>query len=182
MSGYQDLVVYQLATTIYDLTTVFCQHYIDKKSRTYDQMIQAGRSGKQNIVEASLEKSLKSNIKLNGVARGSFGELLEDFKDYLRQRNLKLWTKEDHRVTYIRSVREFPNKTYLTNRSNLTNSPYSNYHNNSEDFANLMIVLLHKENYLVDQLIKALERKFISEGGYTENLFKKRLINRSKLD
>jgi len=173
--GYQNLVVFQLATTIYDLTSIFCDRYVDKKSRTHDQMVQAARSGKQNIAEGSLEKSLKSYIKLIGVSRGSFGELLEDYKDYLRQNNLNLWLKEDPRVSYIRSTRETPN---LPNWANLANSPYGKYLNNPEDFANLMVVLLYKENYLLDQLNRSLEDKFVREGGYTENLFKRRLEQR----
>src|SRR3989338_6564491 len=94
-SGYKSLIVYWLATDIYDLTVIFCNRYIDKKSRTTDQMIQAARSGKQNIVEGSLEPSVESNIKLTGVARASYGELLEDYKDYLRQSSLPLWAKDD---------------------------------------------------------------------------------------
>ena len=173
--GYENLLVYQLAITIFDLTVIFCNRHIDKRSRTHDQMVQAGRSGKQNIAEGSLEKSLKSYIKLIGVSRGSFGELLEDYKDYLRQNNLPLWPKEDSRVSYIRSIRENSN---LPNWANSPNSPYVKYIDKPEDFANLLVVLLHKENYLLDQLNRSLEDKFINEGGYTENLFKKRLNQR----
>ena len=115
MGGYQSLVVFQLATTIYDLTVVFCDKYVDKRSRTHDQMVQAARSGKQNIAEGSLEKSLKSNIKLVGVSRGSFGELQEDFRDYLRQHGMKVWDKDDPRVIHIRSIREIPNSTNVSN-------------------------------------------------------------------
>lgn len=173
--GYQNLLVYQLAITIFDLTVIFCNRYVDKKSRTHDQMVQAGRSGKQNIAEGSLEKSLKSYIKLIGVSRGSFGELLEDFKDYLRQNNFILWPKYDPKVNHIRSIRETSD---LPNWANSPNSPYVKYLNKSEDFANLLVVLLYKENYLLDQLNRSLEEKFIKEGGYTENLFKKRLEQR----
>lgn len=108
------------------------------------------------------------NIKLTGVARASFGELLEDFKDYLRNNNLQLWEKNDKRVLEIRA-----NRSNKTNWTYLTNSP--------ESFCNLAITLLHRENYLLDQMIRSLEAKFISEGGYSENLFKKRLEQR-KLD
>ncbi|MEK9200769.1 MAG: four helix bundle suffix domain-containing protein [Patescibacteria group bacterium] len=173
--GYENLIVFRLATTIYDLTVIFCDRYIDKRSRTHDQMVQAARSGKQNIAEGSLEKSLKSQIKLTGVSRGSFGELLEDFKDYLRQHGLKLWEKEDQRVRELRSIREGPN---WTNSANWANSPYGKYLEEAQGFANLMVVLLYKENYLLDQLTRSLENKFINEGGYTENLFKKRLEKR----
>lgn len=120
--GYPNLIVYQQAVIIYDLNIQFCKKYLDafKDKRTIKQMIQAARSGKQNIVEASLEKSLKMNIKLNGVARGSFGELLEDYKDFLRVRNLAVWDKSDSRLAPIRRMR-ISNKTNL---SNLTNSTH----------------------------------------------------------
>ena len=87
--GYESLIVYWLAIDISDLTAIFCKRFIDKKSRTFDQMIQASRSGKQNIVEGSLENSVESNLKLTGVARASYGELLEDYRDFLRQKGLK---------------------------------------------------------------------------------------------
>lgn len=168
--GYQNLIVYQLAVPIFDLTMIFCKQYIDYKSRTKDQMEQAARSGKQNIVEGSLEKSLKMNIKLTGVARASFGELLEDYKDFLRTKNLELWDKNDPRVLKIRALRG-PNLTNMSNLSNWTNLP--------EQFANLLITLISLENYLLDQMLRSLEQKFITEGGYSENLFKKRLESRS---
>ena len=109
------------------------------------------------------------------MARGSFGELLEDYKDYLRIHNLNLWDKNDLRVLAIRALRETPGNT---NKTNLTN--WSNWTNDPESFANLMITLISKETYLLDQMLKVLEQKFISEGGYTENLFKKRLGFRSR--
>lgn len=171
--GYQSLIVYQQAVIIYDLTLLFCQKYLKDNPhnlptrRTQDQMVQAARSGKQNIVEGSLEKSLKMNIKLTGVARASFGELLEDYHDFLRTRKLNLWGKNDSRVLKIRALRELPNKSNKTNLSNWTNNP--------ESFANLMVTLISKENYLLDQMLRSLEQKFITVGGYTENLFRKRL-------
>lgn len=167
--GYRSLLVYWMATEIYDLTLLFCKKFINKTSRTYDQMIQAARSGKQNIVEASLEKSVESNLKLTGVARASYGELLEDYYDFLRQKNLPIWEKNDRRVIAIRKIKSFPNlsnKTYMTYKSYLTNP---------ESFANLMITLCFKQGYLLDRLLYALKEKFIREGGFRENLFKQRL-------
>ncbi|KKR80557.1 MAG: hypothetical protein UU73_C0007G0012 [Candidatus Daviesbacteria bacterium GW2011_GWA1_41_61] len=180
--GYQNLIIYQQAVIIFDLTVLFCKTYLTHKSnmtnlsyRTIDQMIQAVRSGKQNIVEGSLEKSLKMNIKLTGVARASFGELLEDYKDFLRTNNLKLWDKEDPRVLKIRALRVSLNETNKSNWTHWTNNP--------ESFCNLLITLINKENYLLDKMLKVLEEKFISEGGYSENLFKRRLAFREgKLD
>ena len=167
--GYKNLIMYQQAVVIYDLTDEFCKRYMtyqtNQSYRTYDQMIQAARSGKQNIVEASLEKSLKMNIKLTGVARASLGELMEDYEDFLRIRKLTVWPKNDPRVLEIRNAYKF-DKTYLT---------YQSYKSNKESFANLMLTLLAQENYLLDQMIRSLETKFIRDGGYSENLTRKRI-------
>lgn len=181
--GYRNLLVYQQAVAISDLTTEFCQRFLDqvKDRRTIEQMTQAARSGKQNIVEASLEKSLKMNIKLNGVSRGSYGELLEDYKDFLRMRNLPLWDKNDPRVQEIRSWRikingsNWSNGTNGSNETNWTNlTNLTNWTDTAERFANLMITLISKENYLLDKMIRSLEEKFIKEGGYSEQLSQKR--------
>lgn len=120
-------------------------------------MEQASRSGKQNIVEASLEKSMEGNIKLTGVARASYGELLEDFKDYLRLRNLLIWDKNDPRVSKIRLFKE--------SVENPTNLDFTN----PENFANMMICLLYKQNYLLDQLLRSQEKKgiFKKQIGFT---------------
>jgi len=167
--GYQSLIVYQLAVEIYDLTAIFCERFINRRSRTFDQMIQAARSGKQNITEGSLANSTESNLKLTSVARASFGELLEDYRDYLRQHNLPVWPKDDARVMAIRS-----------HRTNWINW-YESYLTNGESFANLMVTLCFKEGYLLDQLLKALKEKFIKEGGFRENLFKERLAYKTNL-
>ncbi len=137
MPGYEKLIVYWLAMTIYDLTAVFCQTYMSyttnkSYTRTYDQMIQAARSGKQNIVEGSVGKSVDTNLKLTGVARNSFAELLEDFKDYLRQKDLVLWNKNDPRVGEIRATRDLQNMTYKSYKT------YMSYTNNPESFCNLI--------------------------------------------
>lgn len=134
-------------------------------------MVQASRSGKQNIVEGSLEKSVEGNIKLTGVARASYGELIEDFRDFLRRRSLPVWDKDESRVAKIRAFREsVVNPTNLANLSNWLNLSLEN----SEHLANLMLCLLHKETFLLDQLLRAQEKKFVEEGGFRENLFRKR--------
>ena len=178
-NGYENLLVYRLSVTIFDSTVTFCNTFLSEMRyrRTVEQMIQAARSGKQNIVEGSLEKSVESNIKLTGVARASFGELLEDYKDYLRQRALSLWNKTDSRVLRIRSYRE--NTSNLTNLSNLAHWANLDLEKSSH-WANLMICLLYKENYLLDQLLRAQERTFVSEGGFREKLFRKRIEYRNK--
>lgn len=184
--GYKNLLVYKLAVIIFDLNDEFCRLYIEKKSRTFDQMIQASRSGKQNIVEGSLEKSLKGYIRLLGVSRASYGELLEDYTDFLRLRKLSLWDKNDFRVKQLRRIRigDFPNLPNPANLPNLINLPnwanLANMANNPEVFANFMITLLNMECYLLDKMLKSLEEKFVRDGGYTENLFRKRLTFRNK--
>lgn len=173
MGGYESLLVYRLAVTIDDGVLLFCKQFLSDVSyrRTVEQMVQASRSGKQNIVEGSLERSFEGNIKLTGVARASYGELLEDFKDFLRRGSLPLWKKDDSRVLKIRAFRETIGKeTNLTNLSNWTNLDLKK----GEDFANLMICLIFKQTYLLDQLTRAQESKFVKEGGFRENLFKKR--------
>lgn len=170
---YENLLVYRLAITIDDGVVLFCEKFLSEYSekRTVEQMVQASRSGKQNIVEGSLEKSVESDIKLTGVSRASYGELLEDFKDYLRRRKLNLWDKNDPRVLKIRSFREsVENPTNLTNLANWANLDLSR----GEDFANLMICLIYKQTYLLDQLLRSQEEKFVKEGGFRENLFRKR--------
>lgn len=178
--SYTDLLVYRLAVTIFDATVQFCKVFLCERQyrRTVEQMTQAARSGKQNIVEGSLEKSVESNIKLTGVARASFGELLEDYKDYLRQRNLLLWDKTNPIVLKIRSYRErvsnVTNLTYLANFSNLNLS-------NPTHYANILICLIYKENFLLDRLLQSLQNRFVREGGFRENLYKKRYEYKNKL-
>lgn len=161
-AGYKYLKTYQLSVVIYDLTVEFCDAFLPGFDfrRTREQMIQAGRSGKQNIAEGSRFKSLKGYIKLCGVAEGSFKELLEDYEDFLRQRKLVLWAKNDPRVRDIRGIR-------VIEKPDLPDKP--------EEAANLLITLINQETFLLDKQIKSLEEKFVKEGGYTENLFKKRL-------
>lgn len=144
--GYKSLIVYQQAVVIQDLNTKFCQKYLADTGtgiptrRTVDQMTQAARSGKQNIVEGSLEKSLKMNIKLTGVSRASFGELKEDYVDFLRSRNLPIWDKDDPKVLEIRALRVSTNLSNESNKSNSSNlARFARWANTPERFANLMI-------------------------------------------
>ncbi len=173
--GYRNLKSFQSTTLIYDLTIKFCDLYMSYKSnksyRTYDQMVQAARSGRQNIAEGSQVSatSKKSEIKLIGVARASLEELLNDFEDFLRQRGLKLWEKDSPAARSIRAL------AYKSDRSYETYSSYLAY---PEAAANCLICLLHQANYLLDQQLQSLEQRFVTQGGYTETLFKKRLTNK----
>lgn len=171
--SYKDLKSYQTATIIYDYTVVFCDRYIkpNRSYRTYDQMVQAARSGKQNIVEASSQRtSKKGELKLLGVARASFQELLEDYEDFLRQRLLRLWPKDSFNAQKIRAL------AYRTDR---TYESYKPYLDKPEVAANVAICLINQANYLLDRQISSLEEKFVRDGGYTETLFRKRIAYRS---
>lgn len=104
--GYRDLKSYQMSEIIYDATVVFCDRLISRRSRTHDQMVQAARSGKQNIAEGSTASgtSKKTEPKLMGVARASLEELLLDYQDYLRQNNLPLWGKDHPKAREVRGL------------------------------------------------------------------------------
>jgi restriction system protein len=164
--GYRNLKSYQTAEIIYDATAVFCDLFIDKRSRTHDQMVQAARSGKQNIAEGSMVSgtSRKSELKLIGIARASLEELLLDYHDFLRQRRLLLWEKSHPQAEAIRKLAWEKNRSYGT---------YKTYVEASlpEVAANTLICLIHQANYLLDQQLRQLEKHFIEEGGFTEKLY-----------
>lgn len=169
--GYRNLRSYQTTTLIYDLTVEFVRLYIDRFSRTKDQMVQAARSGRQNIAEGSQASatSKKTEIKLVGVARASLEELLVDYEDYLRQHHLELWGKESDQARVIRGLAYKSDTTYQT---------YQSYLRSAEKAANCLICLIHQANYLLDRQLQALEKAFVEDGGFTENLFKKRSAQR----
>lgn len=172
LPGYKYLRSYQLASIIYDLTVEFCKRWIPRYSRTRDQMEQSARSGKQNIAEGYLEKSLKGYIYLLGVAYASLGELLEDYEDFLRQKGLSLWPMEDKRVREFREFRVFRDPPNPPNKPELPEDP--------EKAANLLITFIHQAQFLLSRQTTSLEEKFVKEGGYTENLFKRRMEERRK--
>jgi len=169
--GYKNLKAYQNATIIYDLTVQFVDRFIPRNSRTCDQMVQAARSGKQNIAEASQASgtSKKTELKLVNVARASLEELLLDYEDLLRQKGLPQWTK-DH--PQAREVREL---AYKSNRSYRT---YTSFLGSAEKATNCLVCLIHQTNFLLDQLLRSLEKDFLQNGGFTERLYKVRVQNR----
>lgn len=172
--GYRNLKSYQNATIVYDLTVIFVKRYINARSRTTDQMTQAARSGKQNIAEASFASatSKKTEIKLIGVARASLEELLLDYEDFLRQNGLKLWLKDSTLAKAVRSL------SYRTDR---TFETYKTYLNTPESFANVVICLIHQANFLLDRQLASVQAEFVEKGGFTENLFRKRLEERIRV-
>ena len=166
LKGYKSLPFYIQSEIIYDFTVEFVKRYIDPKSRTKDQMEQAGRSGKQNIAEGYLQKSLGGRLKLLSVARGSLEELLNDYQDYLRQNEYELWEVNSAKARLGRALAYKSYKYY---------NDYKNFINSPEQAANSMVCLINQTNQLLDQKLRWLEEKFIKEGGFRENLFKKRM-------
>jgi restriction system protein len=184
--GYRKLRSFQAATAIYDGTVSFCDRFVDKRSRTHDQMVQAARSGRQNIAEGSraAATSSQTELRLVNVARASLDELLLDYEDFLRQRGKSQWAKDDPQALEVREVGKKLHSTDRTDRSDPSNdSAYSAYAKwlNREDpavVANALFCLIHQANYLLDQQIAALERQFIIEGGYSERLAAARMEHR----
>lgn len=186
MNKVKYLLTYRYSEIIHDLTVEFTKRYVlsDLSNlgnlrpdyRQADQMNQAARSGKQNIVEAvgQSQTSKKGEIKLLGVAKASLEELLMDFEDFLRQNSLETYPKSDSRVTDFRQIAyKLSHLSNLSNLGHLIEKP--KLPDNPRDAANFLLTLCHQVTFLLDRQIKSLEEKFIQEGGYSENLFRKRL-------
>lgn len=176
--GYKDLLSYRKAQIVYDATVSFCNRYISSCSRTHDQMVQAARSGKQNIVEGSMASgtSKEMEIKLTNVARASLEELLTDYCDFLRTQGYSLWDKNSREALYVRrlgSADHKPHESYETYRPFLETRP-------PEVVANIIICLIHQTNYLLDRLIRQLEQAFLEEGGLRERMTRARIESRQR--
>lgn len=189
------LLTYRYSEIIHDLTVEFTKSFLlghlsvlrnlsnlggRADYRQADQMNQAARSGKQNIVEGVGQSvtSKKGEIKLLGVAKASFEELLTDFEDFLRQNDFAIYPKTDPRVTAFRG--EAYKLSHLSNLSDLGNLiQRPELPKDPQNAANFLLTLCHQETYLLDRQIKAMEKKFIQGGGFTENLFKRRLGKRT---
>jgi four helix bundle suffix protein len=173
--GYEDLLSFQKARIIYDATVRFCDRFIDKKSRTHDQMVQAARSGKQNILEGSQASgtSKETEIKLTSVARASLEELLEDYRDFLRVSDARLWEKNSKEALFVRKLGANKDASYETYKPYLESRP-------PEVVANILICLIHQTNYLLDQQLRQLEKAFVKEGGLRERMTRARLNERAK--
>lgn len=173
--GYRQLKSFQHAELVYDATVKFCDRFIDKRSRTHDQMVQAARSGRQNIAEGSQASgtSKKFELKLVGVARASLEELLLDYEDFLRQRGLALWGKNHPTAQVVRRLAYENNRSYMTYRSYIEEAP-------PEVAANTLVCLIHQTNYLLDQQLRQLEQAFLKEGGFTERLYQSRSRSRKQ--
>lgn len=173
--NYRELLSYQKAEVIYDLTFRFCQRFLNKRDRTIDQMVQAARSGKQNIVEGSVASgtSKEIEVKLTNVARASLEELLEDYRDFLRVRDMVIWNKDSKEAIYVRKLGNKPHTTYETYKEFCETR-------HAEVVANIAICVIHQANYLLDQQIRCLEQDFLKEGGLRERMTRARLQARDK--
>lgn len=167
--GYRGLKAFQMSEIVYDATVAFCNRLIPRTSRTHDQMVQTARSGRQNIAEGSQASATSSKIelKLVSIARASQEELLLDYEDYLRQNQLALWPKTHEKAEYIRALAHRDDRSYATYQPYIeTKSP--------EIAANTAICLVRQTSYLLDQLLRQLEKQFVEEGGFTERLYRVR--------
>jgi len=176
--GYRNLLSYRKAAIVFEATVYFCNRYIDRRSRTHDQMVQAARSGKQNIVEGSMASgtSKEMEIKLINVARASLEELLEDYRDFLKVRGQPLWEKHSKEAMYVRKLgrtKHRSHESYETYRVFFETRP-------PEVVANIIICLIHQTNYLLDRLIRQLDTAFLEEGGLRERMTRVRLATRKK--
>ena len=173
--GYEDLLSFQKARIVYDGTVRFCERFLQRRDRTVDQMVQAARSGKQNILEGSKASgtSKEAEIKLVNVARASLEELLEDYRDFLRVRKLALWDKNSKEARFVRRLGSQENRSYTTYETDIETRP-------AHVVANILICLIHQTNYLLDQQLRQLEKAFLEEGGLRERMTRARLSARSK--
>ena len=173
--GYQKLLSFQKALVVYDATRYFCDRFFDRRDRTRDQMIQAARSGKQNILEGSQASgtSKETEIKLTNVARASLEELLEDYRDFLRSRGWRLWDKNSREALFVRKLGARCNVSYESYKTYIETRP-------TEVVANIIICLIHQTNYLLDQQLRRLEQDFVKEGGLRERMTRARLAARAQ--
>lgn len=173
--GYQKLKSYQKAEVVYDATVYFCNRFVDRFSRTRDQMVQAARSGKQNIIEGSMVSatSKEMEIKLTNVARASLEELLADYRDFLRVRDLREWPSDHPWAFRLKQLNAIPDATYETFRRGIE-------HADPAVSANVIIGLIRVTSYLLDRQIRYLEKAFVREGGLRERMTSARLEERRK--
>ena len=173
--GYEELLSFQKARIVYDATVCFCERFLDKRDRTVDQMVQAARSGKQNILEGSQASgtSKETELKLMNVARASLEELLEDYRDFLRTRKQKLWDKNSREAKFVRRLGSQKNRSDESYRTYIETRP-------APIVANILICLIHQTNYLLDQQLRQLEQTFLEEGGLRERMTRARLRERDR--
>jgi restriction system protein len=184
--GYRNLRSFQTSEIVYDGTVIFCDRFVSRRSRTHDQMVQAARSGRQNIAEGSMSSatSKKTELKLTNVAKASLEELLLDFEDFLRQRKLPQWDKNSPKALAVRkryrgfpakwfADSDLPDKSDVSDRSELLD-PYGITNATPEVAANTLLCLINQAIYLLKRQVEKLEQDFVEEGGFTEKLYRVR--------
>ncbi|MBI2864090.1 MAG: four helix bundle protein [Chloroflexi bacterium] len=171
--GYKTLLTYQKAQIVYDATVYFCRRFFERHDRTVDQMVQAARSGKQNIIEGSMASgtSKETEIKLTNVARASLEELLEDYRDFLRTHGLAEWDTAHPYAKRLRELNRVSGATYATFNKGIENP-------DPAICANVIIGLIRVTSYLLEKQLHSLEQAFIREGGLRERMTRARLNQR----
>ncbi len=173
--GYENLRSFQKARIVFDGTVRFCERFLQKRDRTFDQMVQAAPSGKQNIIEGSRASgtSKETEIKLTNVARSSFEELLEDYRDFIRLRGIQEWPREHSHSRRLQTLNRASDASYETFKKGIE-------HPDPAIAANVMIGLIKLTNYLLDQQLRSLEQAFLKDGGLRERMTRARLRERAK--
>lgn len=173
--NYRGLKSFQKAEIVYDLTHRFCQRFLSRGDRTVDQMVQAARSGKQNIIEGAKASrtSKETELKLTNVARASLEELLADYEDFLRVRQAPIWDKGSAEAQYVRRLGGEAGVEYAAFREFVETRP-------GEVVANIALCLIHQANYLLDRQIRQIETDFLKEGGLRERMSKARRALRDR--
>ena len=166
--GYRKLGSFRAALAVYDATVVFCDRFVDRRSRTHDQMVQAARSGVRNIEEGSVASgtSKKTELKLTNVARASLEELMRDYEDFLRHRGLRIWVKDSEEALAVR-------RRYRSDGSDQSDaSDWADLKNaGPEAAANTLLCLINQASYLLHRQLERLEQDFLERGGFTERLY-----------
>lgn len=172
---YSTLLSFQKAEVVYDFTFRFAKKYLSYKDRTVDQMIQAARSGKKNLLEGSKigTTSKKLELNLTNIARGSLEELLDDYRDFLRTRDFPIWDKNSEEASYVRKLGRKTPLSYEDFREIFETRP-------PEIIANIAICLIHQTNYLIDRQLETLDREFVENGGLSERMTRIRMQQRRK--
>jgi len=170
--NYRKLLTYQKAEAIYDVTYYFCKNYLQRGDRTIDQMVQAARSGKQNIVEGSAASatSKETEIKLVNVAKASMHELLIDYEDFLRTRNHRQWENDSVELLKMRELGRKHNDSAFYMQLVKTRPP--------ETIANMAICLIKQNDYMLFKQLQSLSEDFLKNGGMRERMTRMRLDRR----
>jgi four helix bundle suffix protein len=170
--NYRKLLTYQKAEAIYDITYYFCKNYLQRFDRTIDQMVQAARSGKQNIVEGSAASatSKETEIKLVNVAKASLQELLIDYEDYLRTRNHRQWENDSAELLKMRELGRKHNDTAFYMELAKTRPP--------ETIANMAICMIKQTDYMLFKQLQSLSEDFLKNGGLRERMTRMRIERR----